>query len=413
MRFCKPTVRRVEELLFCSFIVFFLSMNNVRSLFLVVEFVFIIVFVIHFFRRPYKICFLFVWSVLWLSICFLSIFFASVQRLTGCIAVAQMVIVVNLVYPLMYEDEKYFRLFLNCYWAAAALMLARQLVASGFEPSAWARLGGDFGYNANYVGIIGAYAGILSGLNFFFFRKKYGLLQLASALVIVFLSGSRTSLALLAIGLAFEFLCEILMNRNWLKKLSIIVLCIIIACIMLWLCFNVPLFYAMLGSRIEGFISTLLGGPVEASTDIRINMMSEGMSVFSKHPIIGVGIDNSGFYSIYGTYFHNNYVEILADTGLIGFTVYYSFWFVMAIYAIRSFRRLGKTNTLRRMLFCSIGLIMASLVGDIGRVSYYSENSLMVFPVLFYMLQCCMGRIKLKSIEKERANEPESILAET
>ena len=389
-------------------------MNNIRGVFLLFEGAFILIFIMHYFKRSYPLTILLLWGMTWLFACFLSIMFADIRQIGGCISVAQMVIVINLIYPLMHDDEKYFKWFLNCFWVAAFFLLIRQVAVSGFDARAWTRIGSDFGYNANYVGVIGAYAGIFAGMNFFYYRKFYGLIQLALALVIVFLTGSRTSLAILVIGVAFEFLNEIMMNPNWLKKLGLFVFCVILACFVLWLCFNVPLFYEMLGQRIETFILSLQGVKTsEGSTSIRISMMSEGLEVFRRHPITGIGIGNSGAYSVHHTYFHNNYVEILADTGLIGFIVYYSFWFVMAINAIRSFRRLGKTNTLRRMLFCSIGLIMASLVGDIGHVSYYSENSLMVFPVLFYMLQCCMGRIKLKSIEKERANEPESILAET
>lgn len=414
MKICGAKIEKIEDVIYCLFIIVFLSMNNIRVLFVLFEFLFVLLGVFHFFRRPYPLTFLLFWGASWLFACFLSIMFADIRQISGCLSVAQMTIVTNFIYPLMHDDEKYSRWFLNCYWFSALFLLFRQFAVSGFDTHSWARMGSDFGYNANYVGIIGAYAGIFSGLNFFYYRKRYGLLQLALALVIVILSGSRTSLAILVIGVAFEFLCEIMMNQNWLKKLGLCVFCVILACFVLWLCFTVPLFYDMLGQRIETFILSLQGAQTsERSTNIRISMISEGLEVFSRHPITGIGIGNSGAYSVYSTYFHNNYVEILADTGLIGFTVYYSFWFVMAIYAIHSFRRLGKTNTLRRMLFCSIGLIMASLVGDIGHVSYYSENSLMVFPVLFYMLQCCMGRIKLKSIEKERANEPESILAET
>lgn len=396
MRLCKPSVGNIESIIYCVFIVVFLSMNNVRPLFLIVEFLFIFTFILHYFRFTYKLNFMLVWSVLWLFICFLSILFSRVQRLVGCLAVTQMMVIINLIYPLMHDDEKYFRWFLNCYWAAAAMLLVRQLVTAGFDSAAWGRLGGDFGYNANYVGFIGAYAGILSGFNFFYFRKKYGLLQLVVSLVIVFLSGSRTSLAVIVIGVAFELLCEIRMSRNCLVKVELFAICIFFACFMLWLCFNVPLFYEMLGVRIEGFISTLLGKELGGSDNIRFSMMSEGMEVFFRHPILGIGIANSGFYSVYGTYFHNNYVEVLADTGIIGFIVYYSFWFVILILTIQSLCRLDKTDCLRHMLFCSIGIIIASLVGDIGTVSYFSENNLMVYPALFYMVQRCRGQVRLK-----------------
>ena len=178
----------VENFIYCLFIVVFLSMNNIRGVFLLFEGAFILIFIMHYFKRSYPLTILLLWGMTWLFACFLSIMFADIRQIGGCISVAQMVIVINLIYPLMHDDEKYFKWFLNCFWVAAFFLLIRQVAVSGFDARAWTRIGSDFGYNANYVGVIGAYAGIFAGMNFFYYRKFYGLIQLALALVIVFLN---------------------------------------------------------------------------------------------------------------------------------------------------------------------------------------------------------------------------------
>lgn len=387
----KITVGKIGDLLYCLFIVVFLALNNVRPFYQLIEFSFIGLSLIHYLRRPFPITFFLFWGLSWVLVGFISILFAEHMQVLGCVAVIQMVLIVNLIYARMHENEKYFRWFLNCYWASLLILFARQVASAGLNPSNWTRLGSSFGSNANYVGIIAAYAGIFAGLNFFYYKRKYGIVQFFIAVLMVFLSGSRTSLALLFIGVSVEILCEIQMVHNGAKRIGIVLLCVLCACLALFLCFNVPVFYSLLGRRIESFFLTLQGRGSEASSLVRFSMVNEGLEVFSQHPIIGVGVGNSGVYSVYNTYFHNNYVEVLAVTGLLGFLVYYSFWAIMFIMIILGLKKTNKSNPIRRMLFCAMGILIAGLVGDFGHVSYYAENSFITLAVLFYLLQRARG----------------------
>ena len=63
------------------------------------------------------------------------------------------------------------------------------------------------------------------------------------------------------------------------------------------------------------------------STEARLAYLNHAIEVFHSNPIIGVGFNQYRVY--FGTYAHMNYAEILADTGIIGFVLYYCSYILM------------------------------------------------------------------------------------
>lgn len=70
-----------------------------------------------------------------------------------------------------------------------------------------------------------------------------------------------------------------------------------------------------------------IGSAVE--DDARYEMYIEGLKISAEHPIFGVGVNNFGKYYHLGCYSHSNYMEPLATTGLIGFLLFQSFYFIL------------------------------------------------------------------------------------
>ncbi|OJF90273.1 hypothetical protein AX762_11760 [Alkalibacterium sp. 20] len=60
-----------------------------------------------------------------------------------------------------------------------------------------------------------------------------------------------------------------------------------------------------------------------SSDDKRIGMYQEVVNVFQNSPIFGIGFDNYRLTSLYQTYSHSTYAEVLATTGLIGSIIYF------------------------------------------------------------------------------------------
>lgn len=66
-----------------------------------------------------------------------------------------------------------------------------------------------------------------------------------------------------------------------------------------------------------------------SAADIRSTLYREAFEVFKNNPFFGVGLDNFRLYSSSGLYAHSNYMELLADNGILGFILFHlMYWHV-------------------------------------------------------------------------------------
>jgi len=103
----------------------------------------------------------------------------------------------------------------------------------------------------------------------------------------------------------------------------------------------------------------------EASAKIRSIMIREAIELWKKRPLIGFGPDQFSYYSMFGTYSHNNYVELLSTSGIIGTIFYYSLFLLLFIRAVQVSDREQKYYTI-------ISLVFLVLL-DFFLVSYYAK----------------------------------------
>lgn len=198
-------------------------------------------------------------------------------------------------------------------------------------------------------------------------------------ILVILASQSRTGLALLIAGAAALFMIQAKTERmqKWLFRAVIL---LAIAFVVLQ---NVDL------SSVLGRWSTLFGNEKDASTSIRMKLVFEGLSVFLNRPFGGCGIATSGIVSAYKSYFHNNYIELLATTGILGFT---SFYYVY-ISAFRNIRRTVKTN---RLASVAMILLLAQLGIMIATVTYYVK-----YQFLFVVFIMAVPYTNDQTIDKE------------
>ena len=91
-----------------------------------------------------------------------------------------------------------------------------------------------------------------------------------------------------------------------------------------WAVFNVPAIYNQVGVRLEGLFDAFSNnGNGEASALIRKEMIITGFNGWKSSPLWGFGINSFVLKTSFGAYSHNNYIELLFDLGLIGFSIYY------------------------------------------------------------------------------------------
>ena len=134
--------------------------------------------------------------------------------------------------------------------------------------------------------------------------------------------------------------------------------------------------------RITSRLSVLFGGQSEIGyidsdymTGYRLYLINEGLNLFYQNPISGIGLENTRHFI--GTYTHNNFVEILAGTGIFGFLIY-----IISLYIIiKSVFKIPVYNIKAFLLF---SLFCFILIANAQRI--YDNRFLMVFLVSYLPL---------------------------
>ena len=144
--------------------------------------------------------------------------------------------------------------------------------------------------------------------------------------------------------------------------------------------------------RFQMSINSFTGqGKVDNSTRLRKAFIKAGINQFLKTPILGVGIGNSGYITEkatgWFTYLHNNYVELLATTGIIGFGLYYSVYVYIIISCLKMISQKNK------YINVVLVIMLLNVILEYGMVSYYSKNT------YIYIL---LGLITLEKVRKEK-----------
>lgn len=202
-----------------------------------------------------------------------------------------------------------------------------------------------------------------SGLENFFLK----MLMLVN-IIFILLTGSKKALAFAFIPFSIYILAK---EKNKIKLVlkGLGVLVSLIGCIFLLI--NVDFLYQIIGYRIEGLINGFLGiGQVDGSTLVRFELIDFGLNSIADSPLFGHGLNGfavlraaAGKWAVYA---HNNYIELLCDTGLIGTIVYYSLHF----YCMFRFYNYKKCLNNNNIIY--FGILVSILICDYGMVSYYS-----------------------------------------
>lgn len=234
------------------------------------------------------------------------------------------------------------------------------------------RVGSELG-NLNDISVILGISYLFSLYFILYEKKKYFLLPTVILLVFIILTGSRSGLLFLLIGT----LCMLYFKNRTTITAKIKYLFFIIAVIFIayLLVFKIPIFYEILGVRLENMFELLLTGDTnEASIVNRKNMIEYALLLFTEKPILGYGVDN--FRVFYGTYSHNNFVELLVGLGIIGAGTYYLIYF----HQFNLLFKMMKKGYSYSYVFFSI--VLASLTINISRVPYKDKEFYIIFAIV-------------------------------
>jgi O-antigen ligase len=163
-----------------------------------------------------------------------------------------------------------------------------------------------------------------------------------------------------------------------------------------WTVFSVLLVVAVLISWVGGqALVTRIGsirahGPGDMETSVRLTIDRDGLRMFAKRPLLGWGLGNFAtayprFRSFYTDKFinhaHNDYLQLLVETGLLGFAT--ALWFIFSFYRTA----LQKLHDWESNLNGAVAL--AALMGCTGILIHSFLDSNLQVPAnaaLFYVL---------------------------
>lgn len=248
--------------------------------------------------------------------------------------------------------------------------------------------------NPNIVGIFLVY-GAMTLIQFLNECKHKWIVVLLSGVFVVFafFTGSKKAFLTCIIGVFLIMLMKSTSVSKWVRNViigaSVIVLII-------YLCFTVDFLYMLIGIRLESLIKYMLGASTFAedkSTWGRGYLIQWAKEIFLQHPILGVGIGNFQYMNPLQKYAHNNYWELLANLGFIGFILYYIPFIKKLILAF--IIRFKEKNI-------DVGFPMVILItimlNDYANVTYTNESLTLLIGCVF----CAINIQRRKSYVKER-----------
>lgn len=133
---------------------------------------------------------------------------------------------------------------------------------------------------------------------------------------------------------------------------------------------NIEPLYFFIGHKIDFFSENNAFNMYYASDDTRLDLALGALNLFFEHPL-GIGFGNVGNYL--GVYAHNNYVEVLASLGIIGFLIFYAIYF----YGLYNSIKYRYNQLCRYCFYTLVGL----MVIEMGQVTCLYPIVYIFFPI--------------------------------
>ena len=232
------------------------------------------------------------------------------------------------------------------------------------------------------------FRGLVSSDNFQ--RQILILFLLAMLLLVIFLSGSRMGIFSTLLSLAFFYLAYSSFRKSRVKKAWMILFVLAVALIYgLWIGLY-PVF--------ERFIN------VEVDAPIRILVWKDMLGMMMDFPLLGTGFGTFGYvYPLYKkymeaplvyTYAHNDYLQLIIETGILGF---FSVITALTLFLLSRVRNLGrfsqKENHFR--FFMSLGAlsgIVSLLIHSLADFNLHIPSNALYFAFLIGFLKAIQTR---------------------
>lgn len=250
------------------------------------------------------------------------------------------------------------------------------------------RLGEATEMNANMLAMLCVYGLVLA-----IYLRRIGKhtkvtcgFRLVFYILVVLLTGSRKGVIMIAVAVA---VIQLFVDRRKLLKNGLFT--VVAAVVIYNLIMNVGVLYNIIGVRIENLLELLTEGSTEESSlNSRQLFIEIGMSYIKEKPWTGYGYDCFMLFprilqitgGELGYYSHNNYIELLAGGGVIGFALYY----IPVLHLLVTLLKRSKMDACMPYL---LAILVSKLAIEYARVSYYSRIDSYIIAVIVGCLLIC------------------------
>ena len=242
------------------------------------------------------------------------------------------------------------------------------------------RIGNDYA-NANAIGMWAAISAVLFIYFIFYEGMQLKYIAINMPIIRVAFSQSRTAIIELIVGVFLVIFFHYREKKNFLKGIFRIVIAVIIIIAVIFFISRFQVFSG-LNERIQSLVDYSQGKSVREGSVIQRELyIQAGWKQFLKTPILGVGIGNTNQVAIaatgHNTYLHNNFIELLASGGIVGFCIYYGMILYLVIKLLPFALRKESVSDA-----CLITLIVHT-IADYGTVSYYTKGTYFILVLCF------------------------------
>ncbi|HBL41217.1 MAG TPA: hypothetical protein DDY98_06465 [Ruminococcaceae bacterium] len=239
------------------------------------------------------------------------------------------------------------------------------------------------GLNPNMLGIIYTFGALISYFFAYHLHQKNYYIISAYLVFIVILTSSRKSTISVLLGILLLTVLDATRKHLVLR----IIAALAVLALVFYLIMTVPSLYAAIGRRFDSMINFILQNEGDYSITIRLTFIRVAQQIFIENFLFGVGVVNFpvklGTIMNISTYAHNNYYELLADLGIIGFSLYYSYYVYVAVATLK------RATCGSRYAKLMLTMILTILLCDIGIVSFYSAQINIFFACTSMFLSAC------------------------
>ena len=347
------------------------------------------------------------WSVAFVAFVYVSGLWAaysfSASAATGTMLILTF-ICAAMVY-VHYQDKEDVHALLTAVMWSGYLVAVYTLVYYGYDTlqqmaaESSARMENEYA-NVNSIGMVASLACVLQVNELTNKKNCWSVVMMIPSVIVIASTQSRKAFVMLLGGALIIAMLKSLRNKNRVKSLIRTAIVLTVVLIGLRYLLELPIFAGVL-ERMEGTVDSLTGAN-GGSSDIRARMRALGWELFTQYPLAGVGMSNTQFFAgarlMYEAYLHNNYVEILAGGGLIGFFLYYAAH-LYVVSRLFKYRKADPNSFLIGMVWMGIIFVM-----DYGEVSFSEKNH------VFYMMIHFLNVGYMEKKYKEQYNEHKQII---